>query len=94
MAGREDSKHRKRLSASEVERAERVLHLAWLSLPPAHRALLESIGASQWKAVEERLGVSVDGFYDLLGIVRSRAQPILGWTTPSPFGSRIYALSS
>lgn len=61
MAGREDSKRRKR-SASEVERAERVLHLAWLSLPPAHRALLESIGASQWQAVEERLGQSVDGF--------------------------------
>lgn len=51
MAGRE-----------ELERAERVLHLAWLSLPPAHRALLESIGASQWQAVDERLGVSVDGF--------------------------------
>jgi hypothetical protein len=46
----------------ELERAERVLHLAWLSLPPAHRAPLESIGASQWQAVDERLGVSVDGF--------------------------------
>lgn len=46
----------------ELERAERVLHLAWLSLPPAHRALLQSIGASQWQAVDERLGVSVDGF--------------------------------
>ena len=62
MAGREDSKRRKRLSVAGVERAERVLHLAWLSLPPAHRVLLESIGASQWQAVDERLGVSVDGF--------------------------------
>jgi hypothetical protein len=50
------------LSASEVERAERVLHLAWLSLPPAHRALLEAIGASQWQVVDQPLGAAVDGF--------------------------------
>ena len=31
---------------------------------------------------------------DLLGIVRSRAQPVLGWTTPSPFGSKTCVLSS
>lgn len=62
MTGREDSKRRKQLSVSDVERAERVLQLAWLSLPPAHRALLESIGASQWRAIDQPLGVSVDGF--------------------------------
>ncbi len=62
MTGREDSKRRKQLSASEVERAERVLHLAWLSLPPAHRSLLEAIGASQWKVVDQPLGAVVDGF--------------------------------
>jgi len=62
MADREDSRRSERLSASETERADRVMQLAWLSLPPAHRGLLESIGASQWQAVDERLGVSVDGF--------------------------------
>jgi hypothetical protein len=62
MAGRGDSKHREQSSASGVERAERVLHLAWLSLPPAHRALLEAIGASQWQVVDQPLGAAVDGF--------------------------------
>lgn len=47
---------------SELERAERVMRLAWLSLPTDHRRLLEAIGASQWRAVDEPLGVSVDGF--------------------------------
>ncbi len=61
MTGREDPKRRKQLSASEVERAERILHLAWLSLPPAHRALFEAIGASQWQVVYQPLGAAVDG---------------------------------
>lgn len=62
MTGRRDFERRKQLSASEVERAERVLHLAWLSLPPAHRALLEAIGASQWQVVDQPLGAAADGF--------------------------------
>jgi hypothetical protein len=66
-----DSKRRKQLARSEVKRAERVLQLAWLSLPPAHRALLESVGASQWQAVDERLGVSVNRF------LRSAGHPVL-----------------
>ncbi len=48
--------------ASGIERAERVLRLAWLSLPPRHRALLESIGASQWQVVDQSLGAAVNGF--------------------------------
>jgi hypothetical protein len=62
MAGSRESKHRKRLSVSEIERAQRVLHLSWLSLPAAHRALLESVGASQSQAVDQPLGTAVDSF--------------------------------
>lgn len=40
--------------------AEHVLRLAWLDLPPHHRALLEAIGASQWQVVERPLGAAVD----------------------------------
>lgn len=47
---------------SDAERADRILRLAWLSLPRAHRELLAAIGASQWKALDERLGTSVDRF--------------------------------
>lgn len=45
-----------------LEHAERVMRFAWLSLPDDHRRLLVSIGASQWRVVDEPLGVSVDGF--------------------------------
>ncbi len=62
MADRGDSKHREQSGAAGIERAERVLQLAWLSLPPAHRALLEAIGASQWRVVDQPLGAAVDGF--------------------------------
>lgn len=62
MASSEESQHRKRLSAPEIERAQRVLHLSWLSLPTLHRTLLESIGASQSQAVDQQLGAAVDGF--------------------------------
>ncbi len=62
MSDSERSKHRKRLSVSEIERAQRVLHFAWLGLPPAHRALLESIGASQSQGIDQALGTAVDGF--------------------------------
>jgi hypothetical protein len=62
MSDSERSKHRKRLSVSEIKRAQRVLHFAWLSLPTAHRALLESIGASQSQGIDQPLGTAVDGF--------------------------------
>jgi hypothetical protein len=62
MSNSERSKHRKRLSVSEIERAQRVLHFAWLSLPSGHRALLESIGASQSQGIDQPLGTAVDGF--------------------------------
>ena len=42
--------------------AGKTVQKAWHSLPPAHRALLESIGASQWRVVSEPLGVAADGF--------------------------------
>jgi hypothetical protein len=62
MTGMGDSQRRKRLSASEIERAARVLQSAWESLPSTHRTLLEAIGASQWQVVNEPLGGVVDGF--------------------------------
>ncbi len=48
--------------------------MAWKSLLPEHRRLLESIGASQWKVVDESLGVSADSFLRSAGhrtLVRS-----------------------
>jgi hypothetical protein len=62
LIGMVDRKRASRASASGIERAERVLRLAWLSLPPPHRALLESIGASQWQVVDQSLGAAVNGF--------------------------------
>lgn len=53
---------RRRLGVSEIERAQRILHLAWLGLPATHRALLESIGASQSQGIDQPLGTAVDGF--------------------------------
>jgi hypothetical protein len=40
--------------------AERVLKLAWADLPPAHRSLLESIGAEGWDATARPLGTYAD----------------------------------
>ncbi|MFI5009907.1 MAG: hypothetical protein ACHQDY_06505 [Solirubrobacterales bacterium] len=67
MTGLEDPRRREHLSASDAERADRIMQLAWLSLPPAHRRLLEAIGASQWQALNERLGLSVDNFFRSAG---------------------------
>jgi hypothetical protein len=53
---------RRRLGVSELERTQRVLQFACLSLPAAHRALLESIGASQSQVVDQPLGTAVDSF--------------------------------
>jgi hypothetical protein len=41
---------------------DKIVRMAWQSLPPAHRALLESIGAGQWQVVDESLGTVADGF--------------------------------
>jgi hypothetical protein len=62
MADPGDSEYSEQSGASAIERAERVVRFAWLSLPPAHRALLEAIGASQWQVVDQPLGAAVDGF--------------------------------
>ena len=43
----------------DTRRAQEILDLAWEDLPPAHRALLEAIGASQRKAVELSLGSEI-----------------------------------
>jgi hypothetical protein len=40
----------------------KIVWMAWESLPAAHRDLLESIGASQWRVVDEPLGTVADGF--------------------------------
>jgi hypothetical protein len=40
---------------------EQIVRRAWLTLPPAHRRLLEQIGASQHRVVHEPLGTSADG---------------------------------
>jgi len=34
--------------------------LAWLSLPPDHRSLLEEVGAARWRIVDEPLGSLAD----------------------------------
>jgi hypothetical protein len=56
------------LSASETD-ATRIVRLAWLRLPPAHRSLLEAVGASQWQIVNGPIGSIAD---DML---RSAGQP-------------------
>lgn len=84
MSGSARSTPRRRLGAAEIERAERVLHLARLSLPEAHRALLESIGASQSQAVDQPLGAAVDSFlrsaghHEISAAVQSQLDLALG----------------
>ena len=67
MTGESDSQRRKHLSTAEAERANQVVQLAWLSLTPAHRALLEAIGASQWQVVDQPLGAAVDELFRSAG---------------------------
>ena len=38
----------------------RIVRLAWLRLPPAHRTLLEAVGASQWQIVSGPIGSTAD----------------------------------
>lgn len=56
------------LSASEAD-AVRIVQLAWLSLPAAHRSLLEAVGASQWQVVSGPIGSVADE------MLRSAGQP-------------------
>jgi hypothetical protein len=42
--------------------AGKIVQKAWENLPLAHRSLLESIGASQWKIVTRPLGGAADDF--------------------------------
>jgi hypothetical protein len=58
--------------------AERVLKLAWADLPPAHRSLLESIGADGWDATARPLGTYADE------LLRSAGYP--GLDLPSRIG--------
>jgi hypothetical protein len=52
---------RKRVGDARGE-ADRIVRMAWQSLPPAHRRLLESIGASQWQILDEPLGKAANDF--------------------------------
>jgi hypothetical protein len=48
-----------RSTAQALKCAEGIVKMAWAQLPPAHRQLLEEVGASQWAIVEEALGSPV-----------------------------------
>jgi hypothetical protein len=52
------TKHSKKAASD----AEQIVQMAWDNLPPAHRNLLESIGASQWQVVSQPLGSTTDAF--------------------------------
>lgn len=57
------------MSTSAIDQADRILRMAWISLPAAHRSLLEEVGASQWQAVAEPLGASANRFLRSAGHV-------------------------
>jgi len=75
------------LSAPETD-AVRIVRLAWLRLPPAHRSLLEAVGASQWQIVTGPIGSIADdmlrsaGQLGLLPPARSRLDGALGAWVP------------
>jgi len=48
--------------------ADRIVQMAWDNLPPSHRSLLESIGASQWQVVAGPLGSATDAFLRSAGL--------------------------
>lgn len=50
------------MTSTGLEQADRILRMAWISLPAAHRNLLEEVGASQWRVVAEPLGASADRY--------------------------------
>jgi hypothetical protein len=45
-----------------------IVEMAWQSLPPAHRRLLESIGASQREIISEPLGDAADAYRKSAGL--------------------------
>lgn len=51
-----------------VERAQRILDLAWNDLPRDHRTLLESIGCKQRQAIQGPLGAEVASLYQSAGL--------------------------
>ncbi len=69
-------------------RTERIVNMAWATLPAAHRRLLEEVGASQWTVVEEPLGVPVHkllrsaGHRGLDERARRRLEPALAVWVP------------
>lgn len=62
MDGDEDSaQHARRpISQRRLDRARRIVDLAWRDLPAQHRLLLENIGAERWQVLDRPLGSSVD----------------------------------
>jgi hypothetical protein len=67
---------------------ERTAKMAWAELPPAHRLLLEEVGASQLTVVDEALGSPVHKFLRSAGHpglteqARARLQPALAACIP------------
>jgi hypothetical protein len=51
---------RRAISRDRLERALRLVQLAWRDLPKPHRLLLENVGAAQWRVVDQPLGRFVD----------------------------------
>ena len=62
MAGDDDSMRLARgpIGERRLERARRIVDLAWRDLPGQHRLLLENIGASRWQVLDRPLGNSVN----------------------------------
>jgi hypothetical protein len=49
--------------------ADRSVDLAWLSLPPDHRSLLEEVGAARWQVVNGPLGSIADQMLTSAGLL-------------------------
>jgi hypothetical protein len=58
--GHSPKPNRTAIGQDRLNRALRVVELAWRDLPKSHRQLLESIDASQWRVVDEPLQTAVD----------------------------------
>ena len=67
MTESSDAERRARLSAADIEQADAIVRVAWLSLPAAHREVLKTLGASQWQVVNEPLGLAVNSFKESAG---------------------------
>ncbi len=59
---------RARFTAADIEQAGAIVRVAWLSLPAAHREVLETLGASQSQVVNGPLGLAVNGFLKSAGL--------------------------